>query len=234
MSKIGAIGKAIIDHYPNGFFSIDQIVEVTKLSRKCVSDTLFILSQEGLVKKITKQKKEHIPGHAPRFSVIYVIAKRKALAARLAPHLKEETAQDRMWFAIRKKRYFGLRDLIMLSGAKRAMVRWYLKELRGLGIIRPSRTGGGPGVEWMVINDIGPRRPYIKTRRKTKDGETREKTAPEPGTEIRNIRVQMLISKAEGQRLKDQASRLNLTASAYIRMLIHEAQGNQEGSSFGL
>jgi predicted transcriptional regulator len=234
MSKIGAIGKAIIDHYPSGFFSLDQIVEVTNLSRKCISDTLFILSQEGLVKKIVKQKKEHIPGHPPRFSLTYIIAKRKALAARIAPHLKEETAQDRMWFAIRKKRYFGLWDLVMLSGVKRTTVRWYLKELRGLGIIKPSRTGGGPGVEWMLINDVGPKRPYIKTRRKTKDVEAREKGVPETGTATKNIRVQMLVSKAEGQMLKNQALRLNLTTSAYLRMLINEAQGNQESSSFGL
>lgn len=219
MSKLGLIGKAILDHYPSGFFSLDQIVEVTKFPRKLVSDTLFILSQEGLTKKIKKQRKEHIPGHSPRFSLTYT-ANRKALAARIGPRLKEKTFQDRIWRLIRAKRQFNLRDLIILAGAKRGMARWYLKALRGMGIIQPSRTGGGPGVEWTLINDVGPKRPYIETKRGAKGRRIKTKSASKVGTVKRDKRIKVLLSKAEAEFVKKEASKLNLSASAYLRMLM--------------
>jgi hypothetical protein len=222
MSKLGLIGKGILDHYPSGFFSLDQIVEVTKFPRKLVSDTLFILSREGLIKKIKKQRKEHIPGHSPRFSLTYT-ANRKALAARIGPRLKEKTFQDRIWRLIRAKRQFNLRDLIILAGAKRGMVRWYLKALRGMGIIRPSRTGGGPEVEWTLIDDIGPKRPYIETRKKDKGREMREKTVPQMDAVNRRVSMKVRMSEEEVAMVKRQASVHNLCGSAYIRMLIHKA-----------
>lgn len=227
MSKLGTIGKAILEHH--GFFSLDQIAEETKFPRKSVSDTLFILSQEGLIKKITKQRKEHIPGHSPRFSLTYRFRNRKALAARIAPRLKEGTEQDRMWFVIRKRKHFTLQDIVILARVKNGMARWYLKTLRGMGIIRASRTGGGPGVEWMLINDdLGLKRPYIKSRKKTKTEGMGEKTIPKNVVFIRNIAVKFLMSKAEVEFLKEQASRLNLPTSAYIRMLIYKARGTDK------
>lgn len=224
MSKIGIIGKAILEHHPNGFFSLDQIVKLTKFSRKYVTDTLVVLSQEGLIKKIKKQKKEHIPGHSPRFSLTYRVGDKKVLAARIAPRLKKETIQDRMWFIIRKRRSFVLRDLIVFAGAKRGTARWFLKKLRKMGIIRPSRTGGGPGVEWTLINDEL-RRPYIKTRRKEKGSEMREEAARKMDTEKKDHRIKVMMSKEEVAMVKRQASKFNLSVSAYLRMLILKARG---------
>ena len=166
MSKLGVIGKAILEHYPNGFFSLDQVVKVTGMSRKYVTDVLVVFSQGGLIQKIKKQRKEHIPGHSPRFSLIYRVKNKKTLAARIAPRLKGETVQMRLWQVIRKKRSFNLQDLIAFARAKRGMARWYLKALRGMGIIQPSRTGGGPGVEWTLTGDFGPDRPYLNYRQK--------------------------------------------------------------------
>ena len=94
------------------------------------------------------------------FSLTYRITDKKALAKRIAPKLKEETVQDRMWFIIRKKRLFVLRDLIVLAGVKRETARWFLKALRRAGIVRPSRPAG-PGVEWRLVKDVGPKRPYV-------------------------------------------------------------------------
>ena len=163
MSKLGIIGKVILDRYPCGFFSLDQITEAAKLPRKLVSDTLFVLSKEGLIRRITKQRKEHIPGHAPRFSLTYT-GNRKALAARIAPRMKEETVQDRMWKVIRGRRQFTLGDIIILAAAARGMARWYIKALRRAGYIIPSRKGGGPGIEWRLTKDSGPERPSLEYR----------------------------------------------------------------------
>jgi hypothetical protein len=163
MSKLGIIGKAMLDRYPCGFFSLDQVAEATTFPRKLVSDTLFIFSKEGLIKKIKKQRKEHIPGHSPRFSFTYT-GNRKALAARVAPRLKEGTVQDRMWKVIRRRRQFNLRDLIVLARIKKNTARWFLKALRRGGYIVPTRTGGGPGVEWILVKELGPERPILEYR----------------------------------------------------------------------
>jgi hypothetical protein len=163
MSKLGIIGRTILDRYPCGFFSLDQITEASKLSRKLVSDTLFILVREGLIKKIRKQRKEHIPGHSPRFSVTYT-GIRKALAARIGPRPKQETVQDTMWMVMRGRQQFNLRDLLVLARAERGTARWYIKALRRAGYIVPSRSGGGPGVEWKLAKEMGPKRPSLEYR----------------------------------------------------------------------
>jgi len=160
MNKLRIIGKAILDQYPNGFFSLDQISKLTGILRKYTTDVLVVFSQEGLIKNVKKIRKEHVPGYSPRFSVIYKVLNKKALAARIAPKLKEDTIQDRMWFVIRKKQSFVLQDLIILAGAKRNSARWYFKALRRAGVIRPLRPGG-PGVEWVLVRDSGPKRPYV-------------------------------------------------------------------------
>lgn len=223
MSKLGDLGKAILDHYPVGFFSIDQIMQAVNLPRKFVIDALVSLSKEGLIKKVKKVRKEHIPGQPPRFTHIYS-ANRKALAVRIAPRLKKETVQDQMWKVIRKSKSFNLQDLIVLSGVKRGTARWYLKALRRLGIIHPSRGGGGSGVVWNLIKDVGVRRPYIKYNRKAKErlkGKT-EKTA---SATKRDARIQFWLSKEEVKFSKEQALKHNLSVSAYFRMLLHNDRG---------
>jgi hypothetical protein len=226
MNKLRIIGKAILEHHPIGFFSLDQIVELTKIPRKYVTDTLVVFSQEGLVKKIMKGRKEHIPGHSPRFSLVYT-ANRKALTARIAPKLKKETIQDKMWFIIRKKKFFTLRDLIILAGAKRGTARWFLKALRKIGIIRPLRSGG-PGVEWMLVKDIGPKRPHIETKRKAKGRGMNNKEVPKVGIAKRDRRVNIWLSKADVEFVKKEASKLDLSSSAYIRMLMYRHAGFDE------
>jgi hypothetical protein len=227
MNKLRIIGKAILDNFPCGFFSLDQLVGLTKISRKYVTDVLVVFSEEGLIKKIAKQRKEHIIGHSPRFSLTYR-AKRKALAARIAPKLKEETIQDKMWKVIRGKRQFGLRDVIVLADVKRGMARWYLKALRGLGIIEPSRTGGGVGVEWRLVSDPGVKRPYIKGNRKPNDRGINNKENSKMGTAKRDRRISIWLSKADIEFIKKEASKLNLSRSAYIRMLVFKKLGFDE------
>ncbi len=226
MNKLRTIGKAILEHHPFGFFSLDQIVELTKIPRKYVTDALVVLSQEGLVKKIVKQRKEHIPGHSPRFSLTYT-ANRKALAARIAPRLKERTIQDKMWFVIRKKRFFTVRDLIIVAGAKKGMARWFVKALRKIGIIRPLRAGG-PGVVWELIKDVGPRRPHIETNRKTKNQRMKTKEIPKMDIDKKDRHIHIWLSKADVESLKKEALKLNLSNSAYIRMLIYKHLGLDE------
>jgi Fic family protein len=170
MNNLRIIGVAILEHH--GFFSLDQIARETKILRRYVNDVLVVFCQEGIIKKIKKQKKEHRPGLPPAFSLTYRVANQKKLAERIAPRLKENTGQDRMWSVIRNKTkadgFFTLRDLVILAGVIKGSARCYLKSLRKIGIIQPSRSGGGPGVEWRLLRDPGPRRPYVgnqKTQR---------------------------------------------------------------------
>ncbi|MBM4305721.1 MAG: hypothetical protein FJ115_02020 [Deltaproteobacteria bacterium] len=172
MNKLQVIGKTILDNYLNGFFSLDQISKLTGISRKYVTDVLVVFSQEGLVRKIVKQKKQHIPGHSPRFSLTYVISNKKGLAQRMGPQLKENTVQDRMWSVIRNKSkvsgYFDLHDLVVLGGVKKGTARWYLKTLRKLGYIAQFGRGSRGAVWGLTGKYSGPDRPYPEYRKKAK------------------------------------------------------------------
>ena len=66
------------------------------------------------------------------------------------------------------------------------------------------------------------------TNPKAKNKRMRENAAPETAVSKKDIRVKVLLSKAENRMLKEEASRLNLSASAYVRMLIREATGIKE------
>ncbi len=102
---------------------------------------------------------------------------KKVMAEKIGPKLREGTAQDRIWSVIRNKSkldgYFTVQDLITLAEVKREMARWFVKMLRRAEYIKPSKPMG-PGVEWRLIRDCGPRRPYVggMTRRRG-DVETR-------------------------------------------------------------
>ncbi len=172
MNQLAIIGKAILERH--GFFSLDQIAKETRIPRKYVTDVLVVLGQEGLVKKIIKQKKEHIPGHSPRFSLTYRVVDRRRLAARIVPRRLENTIEDRLWFIIwnkfKNKGSFNLHDLIVLAGAKKGTARSYIKTLRRAGYIIPSRSGGGPGVEWKLTGTYGPEKPYIDRSRSKEPG----------------------------------------------------------------
>jgi Fic family protein len=167
MNNLRIIGRAILEHH--GFFSLDQIARETNILRRYVNDVLGVFLSQGIIKKIKKQKKEHRPGLAPAYSLTYRVANQKKLAERIAPRFNENTGQDRMWSVIRNKTkadgFFSLRDLIVLGGVVKNSARSYLKSLRKIGIIQPSRSGGGPGVEWRLLKDPGPRRPYVHSQK---------------------------------------------------------------------
>jgi hypothetical protein len=66
---------------------------------------------------------------------------------------------DRVWKVIRCKKVFTLIELIIIAEVKRETARWYLKQLRAAGIVKPSAEAG-PGVEWTLLKDPGPKRPH--------------------------------------------------------------------------
>jgi hypothetical protein len=179
MRQIVVIGRAILGR-STGFFSLDQLMRDTRISRKYCRDVLTVFCQEGIVKQIRKRRKEHVPGRPPIYAMIYRVIDRKRLAGRISPRRKEGTIQDRMWYVARNKfrggSSFNLRDLMFLAGVQKGMARWYLKALRRTGYIQPSRSGGGPGVEWKLTRDWGPERPFLDHSRPK--GKGIKKSAP--------------------------------------------------------
>lgn len=170
MNKLRTIGTAVLEHH--GFFSIDQIIKAIRVPRRYCREVLALLCNEGIIRQINKGRKEHIPGKAPRWSMIYRVIDRKKLAARIVPRRFENTVQAKMWFIVWNKfknnGSFNLHDLTILAGAKKETARWYLKALRRAGYIDPMRNGGGPGVEWRLTGNFGPERPYLNYRQKRK------------------------------------------------------------------
>ena len=167
MNRPKIIGAAMLEHH--GFFSIDQIIKATRISRKYCRDVLSLFCQEGSIKQISKGRKEHVLGKSPMYAMIYRVIDRKKLAARIAPQRKEDTVQDRIWYVMRNRfrsdGSFNLHDLMILASSKKNTVRWYLKALRRGGYIVPSREAG-PGVEWRLTKDFGPVRPFLRYRSK--------------------------------------------------------------------
>ncbi len=172
MSQLTIIGKAILRWH--GFFSIDQILRSTKVPRKYCRDVLTLFCQERIIRQIKKGRKEHTPGRPPVYAMIYQVIDRKRLAARIVPRRSENTIEDRLWFIIwnkfKNKGSFNLHDLIVLAGAKKGTARSYIKTLRRAGYIIPSRSGGGPGVEWKLTGTYGPEKPYIDRSRSKEPG----------------------------------------------------------------
>ena len=160
MNQLRTIGTIILEHHPN-IFSLQQIIGATKIDRKICRDILWTLCEEGLIKLISKRKKaEKEYGQPPSYVFHFKPLNKKALAARIAPKLRENTAQDRIWFVIRKKNIFTARDLSILSGTQRGTVRCYMKALRKIGVIARLNKGG-PGCEWTLVKDTGAQRPYV-------------------------------------------------------------------------
>jgi len=161
MEKLRTIGKAVLEAN-EFFFSLDQIVKKTKMHRCEVCHVLTKLCLEGLVKRAaSKMRQEYQERRGrPYYDIIYRICNKDALAAKIAPKLKEETAQDKMWKVIRYLRVFTRSDLIRTAEVSRENAKWYTKMLHRGGYLKPSKPGG-PGVEWRLVKDVGPKRPYV-------------------------------------------------------------------------
>ena len=105
----------------------------------------------------------------PSLAITYRVADKKGLVERVAPKMKEGTAQDRMWTAMRYKshadRTFSVAEIVKLANVNKEHTRWFFKSLRRAGIVQPSKAGG-PGVEWILIKDTGPRRPYVGNQKR--------------------------------------------------------------------
>lgn len=164
MDVLRTAAKIIIDKMGSRFFSLDDLVKASGRERIPVRRALERLCREGIVQKIEKRPptKPTLEKGRPALRITYQLADKEKLANRLAPKMKEDTAQDRMWKVIRYKKTFNRRDLVILASVTHENAKWYTKVLRRAGIIQNSRLGG-PGVEWTLVKDPGPQRPYVKS-----------------------------------------------------------------------
>jgi predicted transcriptional regulator len=166
VERLKIIGEVILQE--RGLFTVKKIARETGLSVGDVQTVLDRLFRAGLLLRF-KTDAEFAPLRGrPKPKMLYQPASREAVAKKIAPKLKENTSQDRMWSVIRSfsklKGPFTVRDLIILAEVKRENARWFVKMLRRAGIVKPSKPGG-PGVEWTLIKDTGPRRPYVSARK---------------------------------------------------------------------
>jgi predicted ArsR family transcriptional regulator len=148
-----------------GLFSVKQIANETMISSKDVQIVLDRLFREGMVQRfdLIPNPGEGAPLRGrPRKRTIYQVTNKTKLKKRFGPKVKQNAVADRMWKLIRAKRDFTIRDLVVLTGAKKENARWFVKNLYRERYIAPSKSGG-PGVEWSLIKlrDPGPQRPYL-------------------------------------------------------------------------
>ena len=166
MEKLKPVVTAIISTgLKNQFFSLDQAIKRSGVDREGVRRALERLCRDGLVRKIEFLAKEPTwKKGRPQVRIIYRVTNRKALEERIEPKLKEDTAQDRMWKVMRYMGVFSRGDLIQIAQVSEEHVRWFTKMLHRAGFIRPSKKTG-PGVIWRLIKDVGPKRPYVTSRK---------------------------------------------------------------------
>jgi DNA-binding Lrp family transcriptional regulator len=168
--RLKIIGEIVLEK--RGFFTVKKIAREAGISPADVQTVLDRLFREGLLLrfKIDPKFAAVAPGR-PKMKAVYQMANQKKMAGRVAPRLKEGTAQDRMWSVVRNKSkmdgLFTTHDVIILGEVGRENARWFLKMLRRAGIIRPSKPRG-QGTYWTLVKDPGPRRPYVggMTRRR--------------------------------------------------------------------
>jgi hypothetical protein len=157
------IGKAV--SLKNGFFSVKQISMETHIGSKDVRVVLDRLFREKLLERfyLIPNPGEDSPLRGrPSKRVIYQIANKIKFEKRFGPKLRENTAADRMWKVIRFKESFTVRDLVVLSSAKKENARWFIKMLYRARYISP-KGSIGRSVQWGLIRrrDPGPKRPFL-------------------------------------------------------------------------
>jgi DNA-binding IclR family transcriptional regulator len=172
MNRLKLIAEGILKRH--GFFSIDQIMRATGISRKHCRETLNVFCREGLIKRIQKSPKEQVWSGSLIYSIIYRVIDRKKLAERMLRRQFENTVEDRLWFIIwnksRNDGSFSLRDLIVLANVKRATARSYLRALRRAGYISLIGNSCSPKAEWQLTGRFSAKRPRLDNSRGTKRG----------------------------------------------------------------
>ena len=173
MEKLRVVGCAILEKSPgNEFFSLDQIIEITGIDRITIRRTIEKMIREKLIMKISRLPDYEMKKGRPQLAITYCIGDKEKLQNRVAPKLKEGTAQDRMWSVIRNKSRldasFTVRDVVVLAEVKHEHARWFVKMLRRAGYLSCSAPGG-KGVTWTLIKDPGPKRPYVCAKRTNKN-----------------------------------------------------------------
>jgi DNA-binding Lrp family transcriptional regulator len=162
VERLKIIGEMVLQE--QGFFTVKKIARETELSEADVRAVLDRLFREGVLLRFKTDPQFAALRGRPKSKMLYQPSSRETLIKKIGPKLKENTSQDRMWSVIRNKSKldgsFTVRNVILLAEVKRENARWYVKMLRRAGIVKPSKAGG-PGVEWMLIKDIGPKRPYV-------------------------------------------------------------------------
>ncbi len=165
--RLKIIGEVILGE--QGLFTVKKICRETGLSQIDVRTVLDRLFREGVLMRFRMDPLMPPLRGRPASRLTYQVKTKKIMAEKIGPKLREGTAQDRIWSVIRNKSkldgYFTVQDLITLAEVKREMARWFVKMLRRAGIIKPSKPMG-PGVEWRLIRDCGPKRPYVSAKRK--------------------------------------------------------------------
>lgn len=176
--RLKIIGEIVLEK--KGFFSVKKIAREAGISVSDVQVILDRLFREGLLLrfKIDPKFAPLAPGR-PKMKALYQMCNRQKVAGRIAPKIKENTAQDRMWSVIRNKSkmdgHFTTHDVVILAETKRENARWFLKMLRRAGFIMPSKPRGR-GTYWTLVKDPGPHRPYLgEVTRRRGDAEKGDK-----------------------------------------------------------
>lgn len=168
IERLKIIGEIVLEK--KGFFTVKKIAQEAGISAEGVQVVLDRLFREGLLLRFKIDPKfAPVNRGRPKMKAIYQMADKRKMAGRVAPKLKEGTAQDRMWSVIRNKSkmdgQFTTRDVIILAEVGRENARWFTKMLRRAGIVKPSKPRG-QGTYWTMVKDPGPARPYVGDMKK--------------------------------------------------------------------
>lgn len=82
----------------------------------------------------------------------------KDISDRRVKSPKKRTKADRLWQVIRAKRRFTRKDLRRMTGVNENYIGVYTRKLEAYEFIRVIGKDG-PGKVYMLINDVGPKRP---------------------------------------------------------------------------
>lgn len=143
-----------------GLFSLDKLIADSGWPRREVQYRISRLKNEGLICQVRATVHNNREVGAPTQSVLYVATKGlKKRLENMSADQKKDTSWDKMWRTMRVMRRFTRADLVQLTGAKEANVKYYTQMLKKVGYVRVSRVGNV--ATWILIKDPGPQRPRI-------------------------------------------------------------------------
>lgn len=142
-----------------GIFTLERATADSGWPRQEVRARLARLEREGLIRRVRETAHNNGEPGAPIRRISYVAMKGLKKRLEEMTFQRPGTKWDAIWRTMRVMRRFTRTDLVQLTGASEANVKYYTTMLKRAGYLgRAGRT------TWILLKNTGPQRPRISKK----------------------------------------------------------------------